>query len=335
VSGTRTQRHGHGHRGRKRSNQRVHRPESEHQSGRGTADRQHQALGHQLTHDPSAARADRQPYGDLLLSRCAPREHHVCEVQRRDQQHDPRQRHEQTGRHGEGPVALRTCARGHTGQPAHRQQLVAILSRIGMLELSRDRFQPRVRRLQLQFGPKRSGENQRRMCAIVEARAFVLEDVVHDDVEHAKRQIELGSHDGHGSRKPLGRDADDGEIVGVDPDGAADEVQPAALRLPAGVCRDDDRNPGAWPLLIGRERTTRRQMDPQRLEVVRGHDTRKSPPHGVAGRHAHHREPVGHQILEDVSTVPDVHVIRIRKRAIRVRSGAIVAEQPDHLSRAA
>ena len=69
--------------------------------------------------------------------------------------------------------------------------------------------------------------------------------------------------------EPFRRDADDGELDGVEADLAADDVRPPAeLPLPHPVTEDHDRVAARHLIVVGSEAATERRLDSQRGEEV-------------------------------------------------------------------
>ena len=62
-------------------------PPAEQQTAGSARDREHQALGYELTHDPPSPAAECQAHGDFLLTRRRAGKQHVGDVQAGNQQH--------------------------------------------------------------------------------------------------------------------------------------------------------------------------------------------------------------------------------------------------------
>ena len=89
-----------------------------------------------------AAAAEREPDRELLAPRAAPREEHVGEIERRDEQHEARHREEQNREDAELAVGLRARAHRHARERRHRERLILVLS--GERPLERRRRPPRA-----------------------------------------------------------------------------------------------------------------------------------------------------------------------------------------------
>ncbi len=131
-------------------------------------------------------------------------------------------------------------------------------------------------------------------------------------VERAERQPDLRRDQRHRPAETARRDAHDRELAHVDRRRAADEAGREAGVAPALVADDHDRDVRARPFFLRGERTSGGQRHGQRREVVRRHQSRANARRvEVAGRHAHERERVGHQAVEDGVPVADVGVVRV------------------------
>ena len=118
------------------------------------------------------------------------------------------------------------------------------------------------------------------------------------------------------------RDADDGELDGVDRQAAADERRIEAGVAPSVVADDDDGHTGRRLLFLDREGAAGRQWHGERVEVVARDDRDERAARGVAAGFADHRKHVRHEPVEQLAgLLTNVDVVGIRERAVLVRHG--------------
>ena len=319
-----------------RRHEQVDRPVTEQQAERAADERQHHPLGQQLLHDPDAAAAEREAHGDFLPPRRAAGQHHVGEVQARDDEDD----HRHPDQHGEhsAHVAIVLRARGdrRARQLLHREQLVLVLGRVGALELGGQLPERRRRRLGRQARFQAAHQDERLAAPVRHRRRgrVVAHEIVFDELVRADWHPDLGGCQGGRSSEAARRDPDDRERAAVDADRPAQETDVAAVTLPVRVADDGDSGSASGALLLFGERAAGQQVNAERGEVVPSHRRAERAARGVGLPDAdkRHREP--HDAAETAVVVPNVDVARVRESAIPIGPGVVVAVDPDDLARA-
>ena len=310
-------------------------PQADHRSKRRTDRRERQPFHEQLLHHAPASAAKRLANGDLLAPCGAARQQQVRQVQARHREDERRHQDQQRGEDRHAAVGLRRGAHRHARHAAKKKRLIVIGAGILGVEASGKAVERLIGggagRSRLQY----PGGDHRVVAAIGQPGRALLEHLADDAVVAAERKPPLRRHEAHRAGKAARRHADNRERRAVHADGAADECRRETGVAPDPERRDRDRHPRPGPLLVERERTTGRERDAERGEVVRRHDRGKHLPGGVAVADADRGEGVRHQALEHVGAVAQIDVGGIREVAVAVDLDPIAAEEADHLIDAA
>ena len=119
---------------RHHADQQLAQPDRQHQARAAAHERQHQALGQHLAHQPSASRAKRQSNRDLLLPARRARQQQVGDVCARDEEHQAHHRHQHVERRRHQPA--------HIGQSTTGGVQIELLGPKPILEFLRRRGEP-------------------------------------------------------------------------------------------------------------------------------------------------------------------------------------------------
>ncbi len=126
---------------RQKADQRRLHPISDNNAGATAECREQQTLRQPLANEPSTTRANRQAYGNLLLSLCVSRQKKIGEVRARNQQHDASDAEHQQQRPLHFPAQMRKALVARLELDAARQGaffVVCVDARSEFIYLSRE-----------------------------------------------------------------------------------------------------------------------------------------------------------------------------------------------------
>ena len=207
-------------------------PPGEQRAGDRAEQRHHERFGDQLTHQPAAARADREPNADLLLPRRRARQQHARDVGAGDQQHQADDEHQAGGdrQHDRVGGRMEVDVVGRL----QREPTVLVRLRIRRFEARHQQRQVGARLLDGLAGLQPPAQEQPPIAAPFEpgrarGRRHGVVDADRLDLERRRRRESTapGARIGTMPCEAGRRDADDRVGVAADADGAADGVRGA------------------------------------------------------------------------------------------------------------
>ena len=277
-----------------RGGQQIGGPESKDEAPGATGEGEHEALGEELADDAAASAAEREADGNLLAPGGATGEEHIGEVETGDEQHEAGHAEQERAEEIQvAPFGRGAGAGAEARQGARGERLVLLLDRVGFLEVGGERAQGGLGGGGRHAGLEAADDEQIVGVAAFEGALGPGLRTVHQEVQVAEWEIELGAEQHHRAAEILRRDADDRERALVDTDSLADEVRIETGLFPVEVAGDDDRRSAAGLFLFGQKAAALHERHPERAEIVRADNGREGAAGGLALADADHGQGVG------------------------------------------